>query len=54
MQALVFKVEELVEAENYAAAKIAAETVEAVYLYCLSRITTVLIKGGIYVQERIT
>ena len=42
------------EAENAAAAKIAAETVEAVDLPCLSITTPGLIKRGIDDQERIT
>ena len=35
LRALVFKVEEVVEAENSAADKITAETVDAVHLTCL-------------------
>ena len=42
------------EAENAAAAKIAAETMEAVDLPCLSSTTPWLIKRGIDGQERIT
>ena len=42
------------EAENAAAAKIAAETVEAVDLPCLSSTTPGLIPRGIDGQERIT
>ena len=41
----------MVEAENIAAANIAAETVEAVYLSCLSSTTTGLILRGIGVRE---
>ena len=51
--ALVVNVEEVVEAGNAVAAKIAAETVEAVDLTCLSTTTTGIIKRGIYGQERI-
>ena len=42
------------DAENAAAAKIAAETVEAVDLPCLSSTTLGLIERGIDGQERIT
>ena len=42
------------EAENNDAANITAETVEAVYLLCMSSTTPGLIKGGIDDQERIT
>ena len=42
------------EAENYAAAKISAETVVAVDLPCLSSMTPGLIKRGIDGQERST
>ena len=42
------------EAENSAAAKIAAETVEEVDIPCLSRTTPRLTKRGIDDQERIT
>ena len=41
------------ETENAAAAKIDADTVEAVDLPCLSITTPGLIKRGIYSQERI-
>ena len=54
LRASVIKVEEVVEAENAAAAKIAAETVEAVDLPCLSSTTPWLFKRGIDGQERIT
>ena len=54
LQASVIKVEEVLEAENDAAVKTSAETVEAVDLPCLSRKMPGLIKRGIYVQERIT
>ena len=43
----------MLEAENAAASKVAAETVEAVDLTCLSRTTTGVILRGIYGQERI-
>ena len=46
--------EEVVEAENAAAAKIAAETVEKVDLPRLSRTMTGLVKRGIDGKERIT
>ena len=51
---LVVKVEEVVEAENNAAVKIAAETVDTVDLTCISRTTPGLILRGIDGQERIT
>ena len=45
---------EVVEAENAADAKIAADTVEAVDIPCLSSTTLGLIKRGIDGQEQIT
>ena len=54
LRASVVKVEEVVEAENSAAAKIYADTVEAVDLPCLSNTTPGLIKRGTGGQERIT
>ena len=54
LRASVVKVDEVVEAENAAAAKIAAETVETVDLPCLSSTTRGHIKRGIDGQERIT
>ena len=54
LRSLVGKVEDLVEAENAAAAKIAAETVDAVDLICLYSMTPALIKRRIDGQERIT
>ena len=53
LQVLVVNVEEVMEAENSATAKIAVETVEAVGLPCLSSTTTGLIKRGIDGQEGI-
>ena len=50
----VVKVEEVVEVENAAGDKIAAEAVEAVDLPCLSCTTPGPIKRGIDGQERIT
>ena len=51
----VVKVEEVVEAENSAVAKIAAETVVVVDIpFFLSRTTPGLVKRGIDGQERIT
>ena len=54
LRASVVKVDKVVEAENAAIAKIAAETVEAVDLPCLSSTTPGPIKRGIDGQERIT
>ena len=46
----IVKVEEVVEAENAAAAKIYADTVEAVDLLCLTSTTPGIIIRGIDVQ----
>ena len=50
----VVKVDEVVDSENAAAAKIAAETVEAVDLPCMSSTSSGLTKRGLDGQERIT
>ena len=47
----LFKVEEVVEAENAAAANITANNLEAVDITCLSRKTPGLIQRGIDGQE---
>ena len=54
LRASIVKVEEVVEAGNAAAAKIAADTVESVDLHFLSSTMPGLSKRGIDDQERIT
>ena len=51
LHTLVVKMEEVVEAENAAAAKIAVETVEAVDLPCMSSTSSGLTKRGLDGQE---